>query len=337
MDDSMGDALCEEVEQTSARGRAYSSTGLLSRLPFMRISADHKTCLDQDDDDTLPPVAATLSSLPTVSQQQKTRRRRGSLRKVALLGRGAQREKRDSKPLTIDTSHITTFEAESVGTSLDATTLLERDALGLKASDLAHRTVSADIPPPRSTTNQSTMDVMASRANEEQLSPGRNSYNSTTDEEELLQIPHDQSAIHSTLSVSSGSDSYYANRTTTPRRRSFQQTKSPLSYSGMSTTALPPPDSDWDYSETEWWGWVVLTVTWFVFVIGMGSCLDVWKWAWDVGKTPYAPPEFEDDETLPIVGYYPALIILTGVMAWVWVVVAWVGMKYFRHAKISGD
>jgi hypothetical protein len=76
---------------------------------------------------------------------------------------------------------------------------------------------------------------------------------------------------------------------------------------------------------------------WFVFVVGMGSCLDLWSWAWDVGKTPYAPPEFEDDDTLPIVGYYPALIILTGVMAWVWVVVAWVGMKYFRHAKISGD
>ncbi|RMZ89563.1 hypothetical protein DV736_g3208, partial [Chaetothyriales sp. CBS 134916] len=49
--------------------------------------------------------------------------------------------------------------------------------------------------------------------------------------------------------------------------------------------------------------------------------------------TPYAPPELEDDPTLPIVGYYPALTVLTGVMAWVWVVVAWVGMKYFRHAS----
>lgn len=82
---------------------------------------------------------------------------------------------------------------------------------------------------------------------------------------------------------------------------------------------------------------MVLVVTWLVFVTGMGSCLGVWSWAWDVGTTPYAPPELEDDPTLPIVGYYPALIILTGVMAWVWVVVAWVGMKYFRHARVSGD
>lgn len=100
---------------------------------------------------------------------------------------------------------------------------------------------------------------------------------------------------------------------------------------------MPASDSDWDYAETEWWGWVVLVVTWVVFVTGMGSCLGVWSWAWDVGTTPYAPPELEDDPTLPIVGYYPALIILTGVMAWVWVVVAWVGMKYFRHARVSGD
>lgn len=68
----------------------------------------------------------------------------------------------------------------------------------------------------------------------------------------------------------------------------------------------------------------------------MGSCLDIWSWAWDVGETPYAPPELEDDETLPIVGYYPALIVLTaGVVGWLWVGVAWVGMKYFRHAKIE--
>jgi hypothetical protein len=162
------------------------------------------------------------------------------------------------------------------------------------------------------------------------------SYTSTTDEEDMLQIGASQSRPG--LSLSSGPDSYFRNSPGVPGHRSgFQQAKSPLSYSGLATTPLPPSDTDWDYTDTEWWGWVVLTVTWFVFVIGMGSCLDVWSWAWDVGKTPYAPPELEDDPTLPIVGYYPALIILTCVMAWVWVVVAWVGMKYFRHAKISGD
>lgn len=79
----------------------------------------------------------------------------------------------------------------------------------------------------------------------------------------------------------------------------------------------------------------------------MGSVLGVWSWAWDVGAPPPTPaflqPKNEGgkggwadfDEELPIPGYYPALVILTGVMAWVWVVVAWVGMKYFKHAKIQ--
>ncbi|KAF2024483.1 hypothetical protein EK21DRAFT_44177, partial [Setomelanomma holmii] len=93
----------------------------------------------------------------------------------------------------------------------------------------------------------------------------------------------------------------------------------------------------WDYSETEWWGWVIFIATWTVFVVVMGSCFGVWSWAWDVGETPYAPPDLEDDDTLPITGYYPALMVCTAVMSWVWVVVAWVGMKYFRHAKVVAD
>jgi hypothetical protein len=154
--------------------------------------------------------------------------------------------------------------------------------------------------------------------------------------------------------MSSGSDSYFPGGVpggssssssqilgSIQRRRSAttQRAKSPLALTAalMSTTPLPQSEADWDYSDTEWWGWVVLVVTWTVFVTGMGSCFGIWSWAWDVGTTPYAPPELEDDPTLPIVGYYPALIILTGVMAWVWVVIAWVGMKYFRHARVSGD
>lgn len=103
------------------------------------------------------------------------------------------------------------------------------------------------------------------------------------------------------------------------------------------------------------YGWVVLLSTWAVFVVGMGSVFGVWDWAWDVdasadgnatlGKCATWVREHtgggeweeivRDDEELPIHGYYPALIVLTAVMAWVWVVVAWVGLKYFKHAKIQ--
>ncbi|KKK19077.1 hypothetical protein ARAM_006758 [Aspergillus rambellii] len=133
---------------------------------------------------------------------------------------------------------------------------------------------------------------------------------------------------------SSSMDSYYALQTD-QEYRSPHRAKSPLATHPADITVSQ--EMGWDYSETEWWGWIILIVTWLVFVVGMGSCFGVWSWAWDVGETPYAPPELEDDPTLPIVGYYPALIILTAVMSWVWVVVAWVGMKYFKHANITGD
>lgn len=99
-------------------------------------------------------------------------------------------------------------------------------------------------------------------------------------------------------------------------------------------SATPDPVSapliQWDYSDTEWWGWFILALTWGVFVMGMGSCFEVWSWG-----SPDTPADNNDDgEAWPIVGYYPVLIVLTGVMAWIWVFIAWVGMKYFRHAKM---
>lgn len=162
------------------------------------------------------------------------------------------------------------------------------------------------------------------------ISPTSQSYTSTTDDDDSLTLP--DSALK--RPPMPGSGSYFPSQQPLTRRRSSKKPPSPLSAIPVNAYGA---DEEYDYSETEWWGWVVLIVTWIVFVVGMGSCFGLWSWAWDVGETPYAPPELEDDPTLPIVGYYPALIILTGVMAWVWVVVAWVGMKYFKHAKMAGE
>lgn len=143
------------------------------------------------------------------------------------------------------------------------------------------------------------------------------SYISTTDEDDSM--------------------SFYRPAASALSRRRSNRSERRTSLTTTPTTSDADLDDEWDYSETEWWGWVVLIATWIVFVVGMGSCLGIWGWAWDVGETPYAPPDLEDDATLPITGYYPALMVCTAVMAWVWVVVAWVGMKYFRHAKVGVD
>lgn len=174
-----------------------------------------------------------------------------------------------------------------------------------------------------------------------------NHYGSSTDEDEhvdghgdaITLQPRSTSGTLQAKSLSTQASPPIGSR---PRRKSLRSTvpaltAPPISLTGTTIASideLVPIVIQHDYSETEWWGWIILLATWIVFVVGMGSCLGIWSWAWDVGETPYAPPELEDDPTLPIVGYYPALIIMTGVMAWVWVMIAWVGMKYFRHAKV---
>lgn len=312
------------------------SAGLLSKLSFLRASAEDNHAQPITDYGLLSPefTPGDDRALPRKSgramavavQQSKNRRRKGSLRKAALLGRGAQREKPDvmldtSLPrrhgANNDASPISQEEGQTyAGSKTDAGDL----ALGTKAADQENATL------PRVTTlPMGTQDHV--------VSPTL-TYTSTTDEEDHLHMPV----------IPPLNDSYFPSppppQSLTRRRSSNKPPRSPSPLSGLgilAPTPLPVPSADWDYSETERWGWIILIVTWVVFVTGMGSCLGVWSWAWDVGETPYAPPELEDDPTLPIVGYYPALIILTAVMAWVWVVVAWVGMKYFRHARISGD
>jgi hypothetical protein len=323
------------------------SGSLLSKLSFLRASAEANQTQPNGppspekfhgDEPSSP--KKTGRALAVAVQQQKTRRRKGSLRKAALLGRGAQREKRElTSPLNMNDR-----EAYGVDGAISPTSPVRDDGLGLGISDAMSRHspdrfvkhVNGRAYPPLAILDPAPGEPVVSTQTTS-TSPTL-TYTSTTDEEDILSLPKHLPTLRNEHNHSSGSDSYFPPRTgSLTRRRSAHKPTSPLSIGGLAANPLPVPDADWDYSETEWWGWVVLIVTWIVFVVGMGSCLGVWSWAWDVGETPYAPPELEDDPTLPIVGYYPALIILTAVMAWVWVVVAWVGMKYFRHAKISGD
>ncbi len=236
--------------------------------------------------------------MAAILQQKKTRKRKGSLRKAALLGRKVHIEYKED--------------------------LGAKPANPQKpTSHLSTQEVLAHSEPPTITPPFPAIPTNSPPPPPPLLPPPPFTSPSTTDEDDPpasnKAAPHEGSYL-----------------LPFPRRRPAPSPKSPLS-SLPTSLPLASPLPPHDYAETGAWGWVLLATTWIVFVVGMGSCLGVWSWAWDVGETPYAPPELEDDPTLPIVGYYPALIILTGVMAWVWVVVAWVGMKYFRHAKMGGE
>lgn len=336
--------------------RTPSGGGLFSKLAFMRAhSAEHQ----HDDNDNTShahaPMHATISrqpaSIASALQEHKTRRRRGSLRKVALLGRGAQRERREAHRanLSIDVKSAETYgvsapTGDGGAFGLGISDITPRPSMDGYASRSAPAVAAASLRQDTSTTTGEAGGgggggeiAPNPKVEIEEPTPTSPTISyTTTDDEDVLHIGRNAGGRGDPdlASLTSGSDGYFG---ALSRRRTVNRARSPLSLSGLASTPLLPDDDDWDYTETEWWGWVILIVTWVVFVVGMGSCFGIWSWAWDVGTTPYAPPELEDDPTLPITGYYPALIILTCIMAWVWVVVAWVGMKYFRHAKISGD
>ncbi|CAN8095567.1 unnamed protein product [Discula destructiva] len=357
-------------QQQPIHRRNSAGGGLFSKLSFSRSGSDQQKqhrhdlsprSVDEtrnggstDSTPTAAPLARQPPSIANALQQQKTRRRRGSLRKVALLGRGAQRERREAHRanLSIDVREAEAYGNEKVPTNPDSTNFTaapqeESSGFGLGISDItprpsmdgyAKQTTPGNAPAVAAASLlPTTIGLRKPKVEIDEPTPTSPTISyTTTDDEDGLHIrrPTSSRGGPELASLSSGSDSFFG-RVEPLRRRTttISRARSPL----IAATSLLSVEDDWDYAETEWWGWVILIVTWVVFVVGMGSVFGVWSWAWDVGTTPYAPPELEDDPTLPITGYYPCLIILTCVMAWVWVVSAWVGMKYFRHAKISGD
>lgn len=326
---------------------------------------------DGDNDDpgsshmtprTTDPTASGKAMATVIQQQRRTRRRRGSLRKTALLG--TRLESRDKRALS---KSVDSVRAQGTTTSTGLPpprfpqgqpSLADNnhspahedgtfDEDSENTSQTSWRGVSSFLKPRVSVARR--RQELAQQQHQQQRQQYTNNAllgeETATDDEDLVSFPRigtpntsestGPAALHIST-PSSSSESFFPPITSdTTYRPVHRATSSPLAT--HSVEMQKNADIAWDYSETEWWGWIILVVTWLVFVVGMGSCFEVWSWAWDVGETPYAPPELEDDPTLPIVGYYPALIILTAVMSWVWVIIAWVGMKYFKHANISGD
>jgi hypothetical protein len=356
-------------ENTDARGQGKSestpaahkrglSGSILSKISLRRSSsAGDKAALNgsTDSDETR---SGSGGAMGATQQGVKQRNRKGSLRKTALLGKGRDRKGSDMKekaksPLSSPRSPDEN-EKESAAALQPQQVKKEVDVTPRPSYEL-QSPVSPVSPPRWPLLSRSRVSLASIRSSVPSVEPASSAASitsptlptdaSTTDDDEQIAFPR-VPFIAPRKPPSSSGDSYFPPQHSIQNqnlhilrdRNSLNRTKSPLATQPTSLTNSPVPsdglDSEWDYSETAFWGYVILIITWLVFVVGMGSCFDVWSWAWDVGEKPETLPELEDDPTLPIVGYYPALLVLTCVMAWVWVVVAWVGMKYFRHADL---
>ena len=344
------------TESRPESGHKRIPSGGLSKLAILRASAENNVIQadvplspEQTKAELTPRKAAR--AMAAVVQQQKTRRRKGSLRKAALLGRGAQREKSqiDASPLIAQSSQP--FGSDGV---LSPTSPDEQAQQGWPATGnmpvrperprypvMGSYTSTRASPSAAPSTGRSSFSLAGQilspqpqrpAANPNTLKPSPPLSYTTSDDEPLSFASRKPPSPAASSSVSQ--TSYFGNHLPSSlfQKRSRSTIPSPLSHPSNSPTQS---DDTWDYSTTSLYGWLILLTTWLVFIVGMGSCLDVWSWAWDVGETPYAPPELEDDPTLPITGYYPALMVLTAVVSWVWCTCSWVGMKYFRHARIS--
>jgi len=343
-------SLSEKKRPATPHKRSISGN-LLSRLNILRTTEGEKS--DNENDRTS--ATTGRSAMSEAFQNKSNRKRKGSLRK-AVLGKARERKGSEKKsPLSSPKPPNTA--ATTPPTQVDTT---EEDVETPRPSR-HFPPVAASTPevPPRwpfkTLSRVSIPSLRSSTASFEPLSSAASILTSptlqtdSTDDDAELHIPKLVAARQAQAQAQAqrphpDGDSYFPSLPLSNHVRH----RSPLSGSSADISGSPALDDDddddpttssteWDYSETAFWGYAILTVTWIVFVVGMGSCFGVWSWAWDVGETPYAPPELEDDPSLPIVGYYPALLVLTCVMAWVWVVVAWVGMKYFRHADLRGD
>lgn len=351
------------------------SGSLLSRLSFLRVNQETQSetgahcSMEQDGDSedlgsgSMPPVTSETASSSramsaVIQQQRRTRRRRGSLRKTALLGTRLETREKRAITKTAESARADTarHQSDALRSPRDPASPLPDNANDYAARGSFDDDDGDDAHPSWFRASAAPKILRPSLTRRRQ---NLNQHNllreeTATDDEEFVSFPRISASINPSAgpgagnntknaptsalrmtNPSSSSDSYYPLTADTAYRPVHRTKSSPLATHSVEMKSNA--DIAWDYSETEWWGWIILIVTWLVFVVGIGSCFEVWSWAWDVGETPYAPPELEDDPTLPIVGYYPALIILTAVMSWVWVVVAWVGMKYFKHANISGD
>ncbi|KAH7138973.1 hypothetical protein B0J11DRAFT_31788 [Dendryphion nanum] len=345
--------------------RRVGSGGIMGTLSLLRSSTKHDAPRPltggpekhlQDPEEAVEERSKRSSSFATALRQQG-RKRKGSLRKTAMLGTSKiMRERRNS---FLKDSSVSTAPTTTATTSTTAyTTATPPDSL---VADMPHMQLESpeDDGTPRhfsyehASLNSSSdsgwhqserlsisTDASSNHNDDERSTPRIltspvGPYASTTDDDEGLSFFRPTTS--SSTSLYNAAQLQPSMSTSSLQRRRSNRSGQHSSLTTVQTPTETALDDEWDYSETEWWGWVVLIVTWIVFVVGMGSCLGVWGWAWDVGETPYAPPELEDDPTLPITGYYPALMVCTAVMAWVWVVVAWVGMKYFRHAKVVGE
>ena len=276
---------------SSPSHRRSISSSLSSAFAFSRTSQspEHSSRIDSPSPIIEePPSPRSGGAMATLMQQRRTRTRKGSLRKSALLGTSKLRMDGKDRRASSGLDEVQTIEKQ------------RDDASGAESGGPATAPVSPstamDLPTPRPYPIPPPVPMVTHPVHgdpskilevtdakepfpdlKRHFTAKSSTASTTTDDDDSLNGP-----LHLVLGGLKKppipSDSYFPPQA--PRLSRSAPTV-PKSHSPLAT--LPPsspasPPSEWDYSETRWWGWIILFVTWIVFVVGMGSCFGVWSW-----------------------------------------------------------
>lgn len=271
IDDDIGEYE-KQVDQRACSGsgsRRTLSGNIFSRFPLFRASSDDKVPAGEGEAQD----GAAFGGATAGSGQKKTRKRKGSLRKVALLG-GRDRKSSDAKKSPLSSPNLDNEDAMATfdGAKEDATPRQSYEEARLEMP-------LPRWPGPRTSVasiGSSGTSIEPASSLTSATSPTAPTEASLTDDDESLSFPRLQ--INNRPKVPSSSGDSYFPPTDQPQRRPSSRKTSPLAQP-QALPVSPVADEEWDYSETAYWGYVILIVTWLVFVIGMGSCFGIWSWA----------------------------------------------------------
>lgn len=84
-------------------------------------------------------------------------------------------------------------------------------------------------------------------------------------------------------------------------------------------------------------GWLILLSTWIIVIVGIASMLGLWdnklEPIFSLDPEDLSRARYEKETGYPIPGYYSCLVFMTFIASWVWCIISWMGMKFFRHTK----
>jgi hypothetical protein len=95
------------------------------------------------------------------------------------------------------------------------------------------------------------------------------------------------------------------------------------------------------------YGYLIIFLTWFLFIISIGTLFNLWQWCFKVDPTYFkylnsiswikVILEDIEDQNKVVDNYYICIFFLNFVIFWIWAVVSWISMKLFRHSKGGGS